>query len=138
MTQHQIFIDENLMPGLAPVLSKVYVRHKFVPAHTTSTLGLKDVELFEYLNTMQMDAIITLDQKQLEIADERAGLKGAGLHWIGVPSVSGSGTQLLALLTAVVVSGMHEVLEHWAPTPHAYHLHGPTSIDITAPRIEAL
>jgi hypothetical protein len=138
MSQHKVFIDENLMPALSPVLGKVYVRHKFVAAKDCGALGLKDVPLFEYLKTLEMDAIITLDQKQLEIGDERAGLRGAGLHWIGVPEVRGHGTQLLALLTAVVVSGMHNVLDHWAATPHAYHLHGPTSIEIAAPLIEEL
>lgn len=132
------FIDENTIPDIAIPLGNVYTRHKFKTARDWSLLGVEDVHLFKDLQQRECDAIITFDSMQLQRDEERTGLRDAGLHWIGIPQIRAGGTQLVAILTAITVAGLHNVIDKWAPEPHAYQLQGPGQLHLTAPEITKL
>ena len=80
------YVDENLSHGLAEPLRRTFLRHKFLTPQACGLLGVEDVPLFQDLAAREVDCLITLDKMQLENPDERAGLRAAGLHWLGLSS----------------------------------------------------
>ncbi|WP_407316708.1 hypothetical protein UQW22_10075 [Isoptericola halotolerans] len=122
------FVDENLTPELATLLSKVHRQHRFTSAQSAGLRGVDDVELFGDLQHRGFDAIITHDANQLEIPEERDGLRSAGLHWIGVPQGRVVGVDLVACQLSVVTPAIQHIVSNWSKKPTAYVLTGLTDL----------
>lgn len=120
MTRH-FFIDENLSQSLSPLLAAIFRRERFKTASQAVLLATDDVDLFQELRARDFDCIITQDKMQLENPDERAGLRDAGLHWLGLPEMHLGGAAGLAAQAAMAGRAVATVLDEWAELPTAYH-----------------
>ncbi|WP_223935633.1 hypothetical protein [Arthrobacter sp. StoSoilB5] len=119
----KLYLDENLpYQALVEPLTKLYRRHTFRHPDQETLRGVEDMELFEYLAERDFDAIITQDANQLTNADERTGLRTAGLHWIGVPQLNEAGLHGIAAVAGMVISGLPFFLESEVEVPHIYRL----------------
>ncbi len=118
------FIDQNINQQAPHALSAIYLRHHFDHAFRLGMHELKDEELFRELQRLGYDAIITKDRNQLRDPAERAGLRSAGLHWIGYNSKGHPGLTGIALETSTIVSGLPYVLEGLPPEPTMFKLSG--------------
>jgi hypothetical protein len=124
------FVDENLGESTATALRILFRGSLFRTAKDLQTRGLSDVDLLGRLSEEKFDGIITRDRKQLVHEDERAALRRAGLHWVGVDSF-GSGRRAVSRMSpirvrsatmATLTLGIPLVLETWADQPSAYYL----------------
>lgn len=115
------YVDENLSHGLAEPLSRTFLRHKFLTPRGCGLLGVEDVPLFADLAARDVECLITLDKMQLENPDERAGLRAAGLHWLGLSS-EGSlrGVAQIAAHLGMAAPAVAFVLDNWRARPTAY------------------
>ena len=144
MTENfKFYLDENVPPQVAHALRAVWKRHVFTTAAKERLLGEKDLELIPVLSERGHHAIVTFDRNQLGDridTEEREALIGARLHWIGIPTAPErmKGSRVIARATALVIAGLHFVLEEWRSEPHAYHLREPRVIDDMTPKIERL
>ena len=131
------FIDENLPDDLCKPLAFVFKAHRFRSCKTENLLSWDDEPLFEELELRNFYAIITMDSHQLENANERLGLRQAGLHWVGLEQPKGRGEIVIAHLSAMIMAGLPHVLSSWEPDPHLYKLTS-SVIKSSVPVIEKL
>jgi hypothetical protein len=116
----RFFVDENLAPHVAAALNAVYKRDKFRSAEIEGLRGVSDLDLFGQLRDRAFDCIITLDRAQTENEVERAGIRDAGLHWLGLQQPSGEGETIHSRLTAMALAGLPSLLGDWPATPHMF------------------
>ncbi|NED96430.1 hypothetical protein G1H11_14060 [Phytoactinopolyspora alkaliphila] len=136
--RRRFFIDENLSPELENPLDRVFRQHKFTSARRAALLGTDDQDLFRELSARRYGAIITEDREQLEAQYERAALRDAGLHWLGVPKVPARGIAQIVYATSVIVPAVLYVLENWHDIPTAYFAREPRMGDHSVITCEAL
>ncbi|MDQ0261033.1 hypothetical protein J2W20_002947 [Sinomonas atrocyanea] len=136
----KLYLDQNLFPALGEPLAKLHRRHQFRSPQQESLGGVEDIELFETLQTLDFDAIITQDANQLVRDEERTALRRCSLHWIGVPQLNEPGTHGLASQLAMVTLGLpyffDDVDSH--SEPHLYRLRPVTGRHSRQPTIEPL
>ncbi|HYQ76183.1 hypothetical protein [Cellulomonas sp.] len=120
----QVYIDENLSPGLVPPLSAVYRRDvQFRSWQQENQGGALDLDLIPYLGDRGFDLIVTKDHAQIDINPaERAALATAGLSWVGVPELDERGARLIAEQLAVVLPAIGAIMHSWPSQPTAYRL----------------
>lgn len=136
--ERKLYVDENIVPTVADALSQVFRRDWFgTPVKENLTGGVLDLDLFNHLQALGYSAIITMDAHQLDDPAERAALASCGLHWIGfsMTCLAGAGSNALARQTAMILTGLPYVYDHWASTPTAYLL---PSMKAETPAIEPL
>lgn len=114
------YVDENLSPDLAHSLGRIFRQHRFLTPAASGLLGVDDLNLFIDLASRGVECLITLDKMQLENPDERAGLRSAGLHWLGVATTTGAGVQIIASHLGMAAPAVAYVLQNWHPHPTAY------------------
>jgi len=134
----KFYIDENLMPSMADQLNRVFRGHNFRTPSQEHCRGLEDIELFDHLQALSYDALITGARRQLERPDERQALRKAGLSWLGIKTLSLSGAAQLATQTAIVLNGLAWTLDEWCEIPSIYRLHSPKSRNDFAAEIETV
>jgi hypothetical protein len=133
----KFYIDENLMPDIAPSLIHVYKGHHFRCPRQEQLLGFDDLDLFPELAIRDYDCIITEDKEQLANDKERDALRDSGLNWVGFKKLPVGGVAQLASQVAIVTSGLGLVLGAWSESaPTVYRLRGPRSYDEWKPIIE--
>lgn len=119
----KLYIDENLSPLVSEPVQRVYRRHQFrIPAQE-HLHGVLDIPLFQDLRSREFDAIITHDVRQLEEReDERAALRYAGLHWIGLADPDEAGVNGLALQAGALLAAFPRILPELSTVPSAFHV----------------
>lgn len=122
----RFLIDENVNDGVLGPLAVIFYLHHFGTVHAENWAGLHDEPLFKVMAQQGYDALITHDKGQLTDPGERNGLRGHGLHWIGVTSSRFNGLKGLSLETAAVVSALPYVLDDLTDcnAPTAFHVRG--------------
>lgn len=118
----KIFIDENLPPLVARSLSATFKKHTFRSASDESLRSVKDIDLCHDLAERHYDAIITGDRNQLVRPAERAALRAAGLHWIGLPVIDATGVEQIAAQLSLTVPAVADLLATWPDQPTALTL----------------
>lgn len=132
MSRRSFFIDENLSPDLSAPLLKIHHQHKFASAQQVGLRGVDDVQLFEDLASRGFGCIITIDREQLSVPDERTSLRRAGLHWVGLPTITASGTSLLSRQLSIVAPAIQDLVDGWERLPTAYYLVDPRGSQVRA------
>lgn len=140
MKRHKLFIDENLPPTIGPVIEQMFRRNLMIRSgYQESTHGMKDVPLIEHLSALSFAGIITSDFAQIDTNDdERAALRNAGLHWIGVPKPQAKGIAQISQITAAVISAMPQILAEWPSDPTAFRIYSKPMAKASVPRSELL
>lgn len=133
----KFFLDENISHSLCGPLESLFKAHRFRSSERESLQGVLDVDLFRELREREFGAIITLDAQQLELPDERNGLRNAGLHWVGMGNPPGTGLEVLGGLAATIMAGLPHVLDDWRTKPHVYRLGGQI-VPASRPTVELL
>ena len=123
----RFYLDANLAPDLSEALSSVFTRDRFRSAKRENLLNEQDLPLFLELQSRQFDAIITLDLKQVENVKERAGLRGARLHWVGLEQED-AGQAVVASLASKAFIGVARLSELWPEQPHMFRV-GRSALD---------
>jgi hypothetical protein len=118
---HRFYIDENLAPDLSGALGSVFTRDRFRSAKIENLLNEQDLPLFLELQSRKFDAIITLDLKQVDNVKERAGLRRAQLHWVGLEQEE-SGEAVVASLASKAFMGVARLSELWPDEPHMFQV----------------
>jgi PIN like domain len=121
----KFFLDENMaVVSLAPLQVIYRHRHLFENAETLHLKGVDDVELYPRVKAAGVDAIISKDERQLSVQEERRGLWENRLTFIHLHMNKVGGVKGLALELATVTAGLPYVEERWAPEPHVFRLRG--------------
>lgn len=104
----RFFLDENISPRIAEALQFHFYDDKFVSAHHDAAryCSVADVELMWLLEHDKFHAIVTIDKNQMAIAEERAAVRAAGLHWIGMPSSKVPGAAGFMHSTVTLLAGI--------------------------------
>lgn len=120
----RFLVDQNANYQSVPLLNSFFLGHAFEHAATLGWGAVADVDLFERMSFLGYDAIVTRDQNQLRIPEERAALLHHSLHWIGFRVRKQRGVLGLALETATLLAGIPYVLDLVDGDPTAFHLKG--------------
>lgn len=119
----KFYVDENLPASLAKTFQQLIGGgHRFYDFKTSNMQGTLDLELLDYLGTMEYGAIITKDARQLEDQEERDALRRNGLHWIGVTSSGLQGRAEIRGVIGTLMGGLPTILREWKDVPTAYRL----------------
>lgn len=118
----KFFIDQNIPGGLAKPLSAAFPESQFKAAFNEGLHQIDDVDLFPTLHSQAYDAIITADKAQLDVVEEREGLRDSSLHFIGLRIPPRTGREQFVILASTLIIGLHHVLADWRNSPSAYLL----------------
>lgn len=122
----KIFLDANESDAILPPLRAVFIDHDF---HSASEEGLQDQDdlaLFPALRARSFGLIITRDLNQLRNPSERAGLRAAGLHWVGHREPEIDGERTIALTAAAYLAALPFVFDDLSTItqPHSFRVQG--------------
>lgn len=119
----KFYIDENLSPLVGEPVERVFRRHRFRTPAQEHLLGVLDIPLFQDLRSRDFNVIITHDVRQLEENDgERAALRYAGLHWVGLGDPHEPGVDGVALQAAALLAAFPQILPELDTAPSAFHI----------------
>lgn len=121
ITRPRVYIDENLPHQIAGSLRHAF-RNPIFSSHKDEGLtGVLDLPLFEQLRERNFDAMITRDIAQSISAEERDGLRSAGLHWVGVREPrSVAGLEFHSTILSSVAATIPTLIRGFASAPQAY------------------
>lgn len=126
----KLFLDNNESDAILAPLRAVFIHHEFRSAEQEGLADYDDLSLFPALAGRQFSAIITRDLNQLRKPDERAGLRQAGLHWIGHRAPAAEGELAIALTAAAYLAALPFFFDQ-APSlssPHSFRVQGVGSL----------
>jgi hypothetical protein len=119
----RIYIDENLPHQLAGALGRAFRQAIFSSHKDEKLTGVLDLPLFTELQARRFGVIVTRDIAQTIDADERKGLRGAGLHWVGVREPkSASGLEFYSAIVSSIAASVPTLLADITSPPRAYYV----------------
>lgn len=121
-TRPKFFIDENLPADYAALLRRPFKAALYRSYVEEGLRRTDDVDIFPVLQTRGFTAIITQDRNQLFYDEERAGLRAAGLHWVGLVGVKGKGIRFHSQAVSALASVLPDLIAAIYPTPHAFYV----------------
>jgi hypothetical protein len=126
----KLFLDNNESDAILTPLRAVFIRHEFRSAGEEGLADFDDLSLFPVLASRKFSAIITRDLNQLRDPNERAGLRKAGLHWIGHRAPAAEGELAIALTAAAYLAALPFFFDRAESltSPHSFRVQGVGSL----------